>query len=89
MTFVHKGTSYEADKGYHDDMVMNCVMFSWFITTPYFEHLTDKAVKTLLYSEQAKLIEDDLLPAGVFGSQDASEDSFVDPEGDRWYIGSM
>mgnify|MGYP003964936259 FL=1 len=50
MTFVHKGTSYEADRGYHDDMVMNCVLFSWFITTPYFEHLTDKAVKTLLYS---------------------------------------
>ena len=23
MTFVNKGTSYEADKGYHDDMVMN------------------------------------------------------------------
>ena len=88
MTFVHKGTSYEADKGYHDDMVMNCVLFSWFITTPYFEHLTDKAVKTLLYSEQQKLIEDDLLPAGVFGALEGREDTFVDVEGDRWYVDS-
>ena len=88
MTFVHKGTSYEADKGYHDDMVMNCVLFSWFITTPYFEHLTDKAVKTLLYSEQQKLIEDDLLPAGVFGALEGQEQTFVDAEGDRWFVDS-
>jgi hypothetical protein len=88
MTFVHKGTSYEADRGYHDDMVMNCVLFSWFITTPYFEHLTDKAVKTLLYSEQQKLIEDDLLPAGVFGALEGQEETFVDVEGDRWYVDS-
>lgn len=88
MTFVHKGTSYEADKGYHDDMVMNCVLFSWFITTPYFEHLTDKAVKTLLYSEQQKLIEDDLLPAGVFGALEGREETFVDAEGDRWFVDS-
>ena len=88
MTFVHKGTSYEADKGYHDDMVMNCVLFSWFITTPYFEHLTDKAVKTLLYSEQQKLIEDDLLPAGVFGALESREETFVDAEGDRWFVDS-
>ena len=88
MTFVHKGTSYEADRGYHDDMVMNCVMFSWFITTPYFEHLTDKAVKTLLYSEQQKLIEDDLLPAGIFDALNQSEETFVDAEGDRWFLDS-
>ena len=88
MTFVHKGTSYEADRGYHDDMVMNCVLFSWFITTPYFEHLTDKAVKTLLYSEQQKLIEDDLLPAGVFGALEGQEETFVDVEGDRWFVDS-
>ena len=48
MTFVTKGNSYEADRGYHDDMVMNLVLFSWFITTEYFYHLTDKQVKDLL-----------------------------------------
>ena len=31
MTFVNKGSSFEADKGYNDDMVMNCVLFSWFV----------------------------------------------------------
>ena len=86
MTFINKGMSYEADRGYHDDMVMNLVLFSWFITTDYFYNLTNFQIKELLYSEQQKLIEEDLLPAGVFGVDGRqNEESFVDNEGDRWY----
>ena len=69
-------------------MVMNLVLFSWFVTTAYFEHLTDTQVKDLLYAEQQKLIEDDLLPAGVFDGQ-SGQDTFVDTEGDRWFTSSM
>ena len=84
MTFINKGMSFEADRGYHDDMVMNIVLFSWFVTTEYFYHLTNSQVKDLLYSEQQKMIENDMLPAGVFGT-DKEQESFVDKEGDRWY----
>ena len=76
MTYVNKGSSFEADRGYHDDMVMNCVLFSWFVTTDFFTNLTDTAVKDLLYAEQQKLIEDDMLP-GVFGEQ-RDDETFVD-----------
>ena len=89
MTFINKGTSFEADRGYHDDMVMNVVMFSWFITTEYFYHLTDTQVKDLLYAEQQKIIQDDLLPAGVFGETTEQAASFVDNQGDRWYHKNM
>ena len=87
MTFINKGMSFEADKGYNDDMVMNCVLFSWFITTEFFVHLTDTKVKDLLYSEQQKLIEDDILPVGIFGKHEAigEKRSFVDSKGDRWF----
>ena len=34
-----------------------------------FTNLTDTPSKDLLYAEQQKLIEDDMLPAGVFGEQ--------------------
>ena len=85
MTFVTKGNSFEADRGYHDDMVMNLVLFSWFITTEYFYNLTDTQVKNLLYAEQQKLIEDDVLPAGVFGEVKPEETTFVDDQGDRWF----
>ena len=84
MTFVNKGSSFEADRGYHDDMVMNCILFSWFVTTDYFVNLTDTQVKNLLYAEQQKLIEDDMLPPGVFGEQEEIE-SFVSG-GDRWFV---
>lgn len=86
MTFINKGMSFEADRGYHDDMVMNCVLFSWFITTDYFTHLTNHQVKNLLYSEQQRVIEDDMLPAGIFGGDPYTEDSFVDEGGDRWFF---
>ena len=82
MTFVNKGSSWEADRGYHDDMVMNCVLFAWFVTTDFFTNLTDTAVKDLLYSEQQKMIEDDMLPAGVFGEQ--NNDTFIDSDGQVW-----
>ena len=87
MTFINKGMSFEADKGYHDDMVMNIVLFSWFVTTEYFTYMTNHAVKDLLYAEQQKLIEEDLLPAGIFstGNQLVEKESFVEG-GDRWFI---
>ena len=85
MTFVNKNNSFEADRGYHDDMVMTCVLFSWFVTTDYFYHLTNYQVKELLYSEQQKLIEEDMLPAGIFGDRTVEEESFVDNNGDRWF----
>ena len=88
MTFINKGMSFEAAKGYHDDLVMNCVLFSWFVTTEYFHHLTNHQIKDLLYAEQQKLIENDLLPAGIFGASNKTPEatSFVDDEGDRWYV---
>jgi len=42
-----------------------------------------------LYAEQQKIIQDDLLPAGVFGEGSPQESSFVDKEGDRWYHKNM
>jgi len=88
MTFVNKNNSFEADRGYHDDMVMNCVLFAWFVTTDFFTNLTDTAVKDLLYAEQQKMIEDDMLPAGIFGQQQ-DDGSFVDKDGDRWFSKSL
>ena len=80
MTFVNKGRALK-NRGYHDDMVMTCVLFSWFVTTDYFYHLTNYQVKELLYSEQQKLIEEDMLPAGIFGDRTVEEESFVDNNG--------
>ena len=80
MTFISKGNSFEADRGFHDDMVMNLVLFSWFVTTDHFYHLTDRQVKQLLYAEQQKQIEDDILPPGIFDAGQNEELNFVDSQ---------
>ena len=35
-TFVSVRDSFEASPGYHDDLVMNYVLFAWFLSTPTF-----------------------------------------------------
>ncbi len=63
-TFVAKGQSYEASDGNHDDLVMNLVLFGYFATGNYFTTLTDVNVKDMLFKQQMKQIEDDVLPFG-------------------------
>jgi hypothetical protein len=63
-TFKAKGTSYEADKGCHDDIVMNLVMFGYFVDTPFFQELTDINVKQMIHADNMAMIEQDIVPFG-------------------------
>ena len=71
-TFVPKGSSYEADKGYHDDMVMNLVMFGWFVSTDAFGDIDSTSLKEMLYQDR-KSIEDDLLDFGFHNTGQSDE----------------
>ena len=53
-TFIEKRSSYEADEGYHDDLVMTLVLFSWLTTNPYFKDLNDINVREAMYQERIK-----------------------------------
>ena len=85
LTFVSKGQSWEADGRNHDDLVMTLVLFSWFITTPFFTSLTDLELKKLLYDEQQQMIEDDIVPAGIFSKPDIEQEVYVEG-GDVWTV---
>ena len=63
-TFASRGTSYEATSGNHDDLMMNLVLFAWFVSTDIFHGITDIDMKNMLYREQLKAIQDDMLPFG-------------------------
>ena len=80
-TFVARGSSYEADHGNHDDLVMNLVMFGYFTTTPFFADSTDVDMKGMLYAERVKAIEDQVIPVGVFGNDISDHD-----EGPQWEV---
>ena len=64
-TFEIKGSSYEASTGNHDDMVMNLVMFAWFVSSEAFGNISTVDLKELLFAEKMKQIEDDVLPFGI------------------------
>ena len=63
-TFEARGQSYEATPGNHDDLVMNMVMFGYFINSNHFGDLTDINMKELMYQQQMADIEADVLPFG-------------------------
>ena len=85
VTFVGKGISFEADGGNHDDLVMNLVMFSWFVTTPFFQSLTDLELKKLLYDEQQQLIDDDMVPFGIIDDGTPTVETYKQG-GDVWTV---
>ncbi len=64
-TFEVRGSSYQASDGNHDDLVMNLVLFAWFVSSEAFGNLSELDFKELLYSQTLKEIEDDLPPVGV------------------------
>lgn len=69
-TFVAKGQSYEASDGNHDDLVMNLVLFGYFISTSYFADITDINIKQMLFEQNMKAIEDDVLPFGFINDNE-------------------
>ena len=84
-TFVSKGSSYEASDGNHDDLMMNLVMFGWFACTPFFGEMTDVDMKTMMYAEQQRMIEDDVVPFGFHEDGVEEEDKPVREGGDVWF----
>jgi hypothetical protein len=84
-TFVAKGQSYEASANSHDDLMMNLVLFGWFATTPMFVEMLDSNMRSFIYAQQAKQIEDEVLPFGVI-DDGREETTLVDEDGQLWNI---
>jgi hypothetical protein len=86
-TFVSKGTSYEASDGNHDDLMMNLVMFGYFVSTQMFSDMTDINLKQMMFEHKMKQIEDDIVP---FGFMDDGSDAIREIEdrerNDHWQV---
>lgn len=72
-TFIEVKGSYAADEGYHDDLVMCCVLFAWLTTQPYFKDLNDINLREIMYHRQMQAIEDELTPFGIYDDGDVME----------------
>jgi len=82
-TFIEKRNSYSADEGYHDDLVMPLVLFSWLTTNSYFKELTNINIRKELYEARIKMIEEEVTPFGFINNGD-EEVFFKDNSGQVW-----
>jgi len=78
-TFIERRGSYSADEGYHDDLVMTLVLFSWLTSNPYFKDLNDVNLREEMYKSHIKNIEEELTPFGYIddGRDDPNEQVLV------------
>jgi hypothetical protein len=81
-TFIQVRDSYEADDGYHDDLVMPLVLFSWLTTNPYFKELNNVNLREAMYQERIKQIEEDVVPFGFVLT--GTEEEYDVDSGDVW-----
>jgi hypothetical protein len=85
-TFEAKGQTYQAAVGNNDDLVMNLVMFGYFVSSSYFSNLTDINIKDMIFRQKLKEIEEDIVP---FGFIDNGNDHIkrIEPTADHpWAI---
>jgi hypothetical protein len=83
-TFSKKGTSFEAEAGCHDDMVMCLVLFSWLSSQKYFSEFTDINTISKLRDFTDAELEAALLPFGFL--EDGQDIPLViDEVKDNWF----
>jgi hypothetical protein len=70
-SFAKKGSSYEAEKGKNDDIVMSLVIFAWFAAQPYFNDTFDQNTREIV---RANLMQDEEYHS-AFGFMDDGLDS--------------
>jgi len=83
-TFIGKSTSWEADDGAHDDLVMGCVLFSWLVQQRYFKELTDQDIREKMFAEQMKMIEEDMVPFGIINDGNDPDEFQIPGDDNIW-----
>jgi len=74
-TFTRKGSTFKADDGKTDDMMMTLVMFGFLTTTTAFKNLFDFSLRQKFIKQQLSDVESSELPMGFFddGRDDTEE----------------
>ena len=84
-TFEAKRQSYEASDGNHDDLMMNLVLFGYFVSTQYFSDMTNINLKQMMFEQKMKEIENDVVPFGFIDDGSAAIQQIENQE-DPWRV---
>ena len=85
-TFIVHGSSFQAEEGCNDDLVMCCVLFAWATDQTYFKELTDNDIRVQMYKDQQHQLEQDMAPFGfiIDGLEEENVGEIVDEYGTKW-----
>ena len=83
--FIEKRNSYEADEGYHDDLMMCLVLYGWLSNEHYFKEIINSNLKKELFDNQTALIEAELTPFGFIENGVDSQNKPEVASGDLWF----
>jgi len=81
-TFVADKTSFKADDGHNDDMVMGLVMFAWATGQKYFKDIVNHDIRKQIQLENMNQMDEELLPAPII--ETGLERDFEIIDGDIW-----
>jgi len=89
--FIIKGNSYEAEKEFHDDIVMTLVIFAWLVTLPEFEDIRKFNFKRKVYEKSEKQIFEELIPFGFIddGLDNIDEPEIIIENGEIWTLANV
>jgi hypothetical protein len=85
-TFIQKSSTFMAEEGCNDDLVMCLVIFAWLVAQPYFKEMTNDDIRKRIYEEQEDQIEADMSPFGFISTGLEDNSTFTDPNGDTWHF---
>ena len=69
-SFEADGTSYSAAQGCHDDMVMNLVLFAWFVSSSAFKNISNIDLRNMMFAERLREMEEDVPFVGYFPKEE-------------------
>ena len=84
-TFVAGRSSYEAEEGANDDLVMTLVLFAWMTTQKYFKDIVSHDIRKQLQLQHFSQVDEEILPVGELS--DGLDVPFVVEDGDVWVTG--
>jgi hypothetical protein len=85
-TFVADKTSFAAEEGANDDVVMTLVLFAWAATQKYFREIVNHDLRQQLQLQTMNQVDEEVLPAPII--EDGRENPFILEGGDVWEMAS-
>lgn len=81
-TFVSNHSSFKAEEGANDDIVMTLVMFAWMTTQQYFKEIVNHDLRKQMQLELLNQSDEEMPSFGIF--DDGTDKNYIVEGGDVW-----